>query len=297
MLRFGGIASTRRRALVALPLVAVLTITTSAAYAADQWFKAGTIDSPSITESSGIAVSVKYPGYAYTVNDDEPDNKARIYTILVSSGAVRGVTTLAGVDPVDPEALSVDEKGRLWFADMGGDGNRWKKPVKPPTLYMFNEPGPTTRTVTPHAYPITYPSGKQFDVETLLVRPKTGDKYFITKDEPGQRLALYTASFGKSVKLRETMPDDVSDGAFTPNGKWAVLINNKKAYVYSSSNWRLHATVKIPDFTDFEGISFNTKGDRFLLTRDKNATADTGKRTFTLYWVKFNQTTGTAPKS
>jgi hypothetical protein len=293
MLRVGGFESLRRRALVALPLLAFLAVTSTAAYAG----LVSRVSCVDVPESSALALSIKHPGYAYTLNDDDPDDKAIVYTIKISTGEVVGRITLKGVVPVDPEALSLDRGGRMWFADVGKDGRNFA--TEPPTLWMFTEPSTPAadHEVSPRAYVLAYPSGKQWDVETLLINPQTNARYLVTKeDENGKRLALPSPISSTSpnlVKEREKLTDKVSDGSFTPNGKWAVIRSQKKAYVYyPSAPWRLHASFDLPAMYQPESLSFDPKGNRFLVGSE----CKDGDTTSPLYWVQFDQSKGNKPK-
>ena len=63
-----------------------------------------------ITESSGLAASLKHPGIAYTVNDS--GHAPVVFVVDRSGGAdsqVVGTTSLAGLDSpdLDPEAIAV----------------------------------------------------------------------------------------------------------------------------------------------------------------------------------------------
>jgi hypothetical protein len=294
MLRLGGIAGLRRRALVALPLVALLAITSTAAYAG----LVSRVSCEEIPESSALALSIKHPGYAYTLNDDDPGGKAIVYTIQISTGKIVGRITLKNVAPVDPEALSLDRGGRMWFADVGKDERNFT--TEPPTLWMFTEPSTPAADyeVSPRAYVLAYPPGKEWDVETLLINPQTNARYLVTKeqDDKGKRLALPSPLSSTSpnlVKVREELTNKVSDGSFTPNGKWAVIRSSKKAYVYyPSAPWRLHASFDLPSMHQPESLSFDPKGNRFLVGSECASTDTTSP----LYWIQFDQAKGDQPK-
>jgi hypothetical protein len=269
-----------------------LTVTTTAAYAG----LVSRISCDPVKESSALAVSAKHPGYAYTLNDDEPTNQAIIYTIKISTGAVTGTTVLSGVTPVDPEALSFDRDGRLWYADTGADNRDWE--TEPPTLYRFVEPSTVSgaHSVAVRRYPLEYPD-KKWDVETLVISPKTDAKYLVTKesDTKGKRLALPSTLVRdqpNKVLEREKLTDKVSDGSFTPNGKWTVIRSPKKAYVYyASSPWRVHASFDLPTMAQPESLSFDPSGKRFLIGSECAA----GATTSPLYWISFDQTKGNRP--
>jgi hypothetical protein len=164
-------------------------------------------------------------------------------------------------------------------------------------LYRFVQPSTVsgTHTVAVRRYPLAYPNDKHWDVETLLINPKTDAKHLVTKepDEKGKRLAITSAMVRdqpNKVFEREKLTDRVSDGSFTPNGKWAVIRSPKKAYVYyASSPWKLHASFDLPSMLKPESLSFDPKGTRFLVGSEGTDSP--------LYWISFDQTKGTRPKS
>lgn len=282
----------RRHALTALVLTAVLAVTASAAHAV---FVSHIVDSR-VKESSALAVSTRYPGYAYTLNDDEESNKAIVYAIKISTGQVVGTTILSGVKPVDPEALALDRFGKIWYADTGKDGKRdWSD--EPPTLWRYTEPTTVTgeHTVTASPYVIEYPDGKHHDVETFMINAKTSEKVLITKepDALGTRFSLpktLSSTSPNRVVAREKLTDKVSDGAFTPNGKWAVIRSAKVAYVYSATTpWRRHASFNLPTMYKPESLSFSPNGTKFLVGSEGSSSP--------LYWIPFDQVRGNKPTS
>ena len=96
-----------------------------------------TLQDPSITESSGLAVSARHPGVLWTHNDG--GSSAQVVAVDRRGESVARVT-LAGVDPYDPEALApgVDGKGRpvLFLGDLG-DNERTRSNV---SVFRFREP-------------------------------------------------------------------------------------------------------------------------------------------------------------
>ena len=97
---------------------------------------------PRITESSSLAISARFPGIAYTANDE---GKAVVYAIDIASGETVGTTKLKKVPFVDPEAMAVDPQGTLWLADVGDNKKRRSSVV----IHAFPEPGPGNHKVTP----------------------------------------------------------------------------------------------------------------------------------------------------
>jgi hypothetical protein len=294
MVRLGGFETVRCHVLVALPLALVLAVTATAAYAG----LVSRIEDSRITESSGLALSITHPGYAYTFNDDDGDDDgddAIVYTIRISTGAIVGTTRLTGVMAYDPVAISIDRMGYLWLADVGEDERDKDWDNRPPTLYRFKEP--TSVSGTPSAswtaYPIAYPDDKHWDVESLFINPQTNAKFLVTKDkDKGKLLSLPSLVEGESnlAKVKRELFNDVSDGSFTPNGKWAVVRNSKKAIVYYTKTvWRAHASFDLPEMENPESLGFDPKGNRFLVGSEGVNSP--------LYWIAFDQSHGDKPKS
>src|SRR5205085_3431861 len=71
------------------------------------------IDDGRITESSSLVVSAAHPGLVYTANDS---GDGPFVYVLDRNGGLVGTTTLAGVDPLDIEAMSCGIDGTLVVA-------------------------------------------------------------------------------------------------------------------------------------------------------------------------------------
>ncbi len=150
-----------------------------------------------VSESSALAVSPRDADLLHTVNDSGHDPV--VYTVDRTSGDVVGTTLLAGLDPdtLDPEALAVAAGGRLWVADTG-DNLRQRSDV---ALYALPAPGRGETGVRPLRFPIRYDGGPR-DVEALLVDPRRGTGWLVTKGLLG----------GRVLRLPEPMrPGDPGD--------------------------------------------------------------------------------------
>ena len=143
------------------------------------------LQDPRITESSGLASS-STPGIVFTHNDsgDEP----RFFAVD-DQGRTRTTYTLPIPQARDWEdmARGPDEQGRssLWFGDIG-DNNATRDLGL--LVHRIPEPEPTSReTVTtepPASFRLRYPDGPG-DAEALLVHPRTGRLYVVTKPLAG----------------------------------------------------------------------------------------------------------------
>jgi hypothetical protein len=174
-----------------------------------------------VIESSGLAKSHKYDGLWWTVNDS--DDGARIFG-LNEDGEVEAVLTFRA-DVHDVEAIAVGPDGRIYVADIGD--NTAKRDMI--TVYAIAEPDKLEdQAVRFRGYDFEYPDGAH-DAETLLVHPKTGRMYIVTKVMKGKG-AFYAAPEdpepGTKVNKLTRMaaaPSGVTDGTFLPDAGRVVL--------------------------------------------------------------------------
>ena len=152
-----------------------------------------TFQDPRIGESSGLASSSD-PGIVFTHNDSGDD--ARFFAVDTASGRTRTVYTLPGVQARDWEdmARGPDEQGRssLWLGDIGDNSATRERGL---LVHRVREPEPTVRarvtTEEPASFRLRYPDGPG-DAEGLLVHPRTGRLYVVTKPLSGGA-AVYAA--------------------------------------------------------------------------------------------------------
>lgn len=222
-----------------------------------------TMSDPRIGESSGLTLSVANKDLAYTINDS--GNAPNIYAVQVSTGRTVGVTQVLGGPLLDTEALSIDRTGTLWIADTG-DNNTKRGDV---ALYSLPEPGAGDHAVTATRFPVSYADGPH-NVEALLINPVTGDKYLATKAVPGGKLlelpkSLSTTSPNVPTPLQTIVPAIVTDGAFTPDGRFAVLRTYGTMSVYDAFDWKLMRGVELPDQKQGETLVVEPGGDSVLI--------------------------------
>jgi hypothetical protein len=147
-----------------------------------------------ITESSGLATSSTSDDWVFTHQDSGDD--ANVYAIG-RTGELLATYDL-GVEARDWEdmARGPDEQGRssLWLADIGDN-----RAVRERGLLVHRVPEPQVdpagrkrkAELDPVSFRLVYEDGPR-DAETLLVHPRTGRLYVVTK-EPLRRPALYAA--------------------------------------------------------------------------------------------------------
>lgn len=144
-----------------------------------------TFQDPRISESSGL-VSSSTPGIVFTHNDSGDD--ARFFAVG-EDGRTRTVFTLPGTQARDWEdiARGPDEQGRssVWLGDIGDNNARRDRGL---LVHRVREPGPTDRervtTEEPTSFRLIYEDGPG-DAEALLVHPRTGRLYVVTKPLAG----------------------------------------------------------------------------------------------------------------
>ena len=142
----------------------------------------------------------------YTHNDS--GDRARFFAVG-PDGVTRTVYTLPGVQARDWEDLarSPDERGRscLWLGDIGDNRASRSNGI---LIHRVREPEPAARAAVTTERPtdsrLRYPDGPH-DAETLLVHPRTGRVYVVTKPLAGA-VGVYAAP----VQLDPSRPNALS---------------------------------------------------------------------------------------
>lgn len=211
----------------------------------------GNIRSSDITESSGIAASKCQPGVFWTHNDSGDD--AHIFAID-KSGNNLGTWKVAGTENIDWEdiALTRDGSGKclIYIGEIGD--NKAKRPIH--LIYRVEEPNvsdasrnsssaaPLT-TAAASALSFSYPDNNQ-DAETLLVHPKTGDIYVVTKRVSGPAgIYRIKPDFGTAEPQKAELVGQLSvpaipngfltGGDISPDGTRLVICDYTQGYEYS----------------------------------------------------------------
>ena len=132
-----------------------------------------------ITEASGVALSRRTPGVAWTHNDS---GKPIVYA-LSADGSVLGSVRVTGAEVVNWEDIAVGPcpSGSCLYVGDVGDNQASRSSI---TIYRTPEPAPnakaTEQVETLHA---KYPD-RPHDAEALIVLPK-GDMFVVTKGDDG----------------------------------------------------------------------------------------------------------------
>ena len=140
------------------------------------------VDAPHLNESSGVAASRKYPGVFWTHNDS--GGGPYIYAFN-RAGKSLGRWRVRGATANDWEDIAIGPGPRggtdyLYIGDIGDN----QREHKGSTVYRVAEPDPNkpaemTDTAA-DAIRVSYPD-EPHDAECLMVHPKTGDIYIVTK--------------------------------------------------------------------------------------------------------------------
>lgn len=226
--------------------------------------RVSTITDARLPESSGLVVSTRDPGWAYTLNDSA--DAPRVFTVSISTGRVVGVTTLTGYDLRDTAALTIDRAGRLWVADIG-DNEGVRTTV---ALYSMDQPGRGATSVRPVGYVLRYPDGPP-DAETLLADPSTGAMYVVSKGMlDGQVYRVPSRLDRRVVNGLTSVPGAAApvlatDGGFTPDGTHVVVRNYLNAAAYDARTWRLVWSTVLPRHRQGESLAVEPGGRSFLV--------------------------------
>ncbi|MGP3983537.1 hypothetical protein [Streptomyces sp. KR80] len=229
-----------------------------------------TIKDPRVTESSGLAASRAHPGIFWTHNDS--DDGPYVYAVDSATGRTVATVTLSGVDPRDLEAISVGPGGQVYVGDIGDNlGGSWPEVW----IYRFREPEVLRdTTVTPVRHTVRYAGGPR-DAESLMVHPKTGRVYIVSKHEDGG--GLYEGpeagpgaakSGGLSASgvntFRRVADVDVwaTDGAFSPDGTRLVVRGYFEAveYRWKDGTARRIGRPSLPMQRQGESVTFTSDG-------------------------------------
>lgn len=211
---------------------------------------------PEIVESSGLVVGA---GRVVTTNDS--GDEGRVFVVDPASGRTVGVTRWAD-DPTDVEALAPAGPGHVWVGDIGDNLGRRD------TIEVTRVPvSDSDQEVDEETIDLVLPAGGR-DAEALLVHPRTGRLYVVTKGAlAGEVLAAPTALDGDAPNpLRPVgrAPGMVTDGAFLPDGRHVVVRTYSRAVVLAFPSFAPVASWKLPDQPQGEGLAVGPDGGIYL---------------------------------
>jgi hypothetical protein len=193
-----------------------------------------------LPEASGLAAG---RGVLWLHNDSgEP-----VLIAVNASGKPAGRMALTGARVDDWEALAAGPcgKGRCLFIGDIGDNNASRKQV---TVYRVAEPSQPGGAATAEAFHAIYPDGPH-DAEALLASPD-GSLFIVTKGETGpvavykfpRELRAGTTTRLERVGALSAKPkpvERITDGAFSPDGRWVLLRTNRALNFYRADEFLL----------------------------------------------------------
>lgn len=219
-----------------------------------------TIDDEDVIESSGLVDTGRV---VYTTNDSGDD--AVIYGFDPSSGRLVSRTTYA--DEVDDvESLAPGRGGVVWAGDTGDNRGR-----RDSIAAYRVVPGTGAQDRPARRYTFSYPDGPH-DAETLLVHPRTGRFFVVTKSAFGG--TVYVAprhprpgERPNRLRVFARVTGLVTDGTFFPDGRRVLLRTYGTATVYTFPAFAPVGTVRLPQQRQGEGISVSRTG-RVLISSE-----------------------------
>jgi hypothetical protein len=148
------------------------------------------VDIPRLDESSGVVASRKHPGVFWTHNDS--GGGAWLYA-FDRSGRSLGRFAVQGAKARDWEDIAIGPGSQLYIGDIG-DNRSSRKFIE---VYRLPEPEPGEGkgiVNVSETLRFTYPDRPR-DAEAMMVHPRTGDLYLITKARGEERRTfVYKAS-------------------------------------------------------------------------------------------------------
>ncbi len=250
----------------------------------------GEIESKEINESSGVAASRCQPGVFWTHNDS--GDGPYIYA-FDEKGRTLGTWRVSGAENVDWEDIAATSDCRLYIGEIGNNELKRSRMI----VYRINEPrlngseSASSRTApleTEQAFPIafSYADGPH-DAEALMVHPKSGDIYVLSKsrkDASGvYRIPHDAKGETSAVRIGEislpAIPDGlVTGGDISPDGKRVILCDYFLAYELKladesrgfDSIWKSRPlAIDLPERKIGEAIGYSADGRAIYATSEK----------------------------
>lgn len=257
---------------------------------------AGTVTAAAINEASGLVASRKQSDVLWLHNDS--GDSARVFAID-TTGQLLGIFKLQGAAAQDWEDMALGPGplpgvDYLYLADIG-DNAEARASI---AIYRVAEPtvsagGGTQDVAGVDKLTFVYPDGAH-NAETLLIDPRQGDLYIITKSNTAISLIFRAAAplvAGQqrtleqvgSLRFREGVLANVGSGLATggdvaPDGR-AVILRTYKDVLY----WRVGPTqalaaallaepCSLPQAAEGQGetVAFVVGGDYFTLSEGKS---------------------------
>ena len=259
--------------------------------------KLGDLEDKAINESSGLVASRTSPGNYWTHNDS--GNGPVIYAFN-SQGRRRGVWRVTGAISHDWEDMAAGPGPKpdisyLYIGDIGdNNGTRseihlWRlpEPVVPATDPGSTEAKPAA-TEPAEKIRLRYPDGKH-DSEALLIHPKTGRIYVVTKvplinasvyaaDMPTDIREVVTLTRVGEVEVPGLAGGIITGGDISPDGRRAALCDYFNGYEFVlkdpgspfDSIWKeLLTVVDVGNRKHGETITYRLDGKALVTTSER----------------------------
>ncbi|NHE55812.1 NHL repeat-containing protein [Cyclobacterium plantarum] len=193
-------------------------------------------------ETSGMAISQKYPGRIFVHNDS--NGTPEIY-VLDTLGQYLGSINLEGVQNRDWEDMAIGPgpvpgRSYLYIGDIGDNFSKHEELI----VYRIPEPKDLDLkeklSIVPEKIILIYPDGSK-DAETMLVDPLSGDLYVLSKRDASNTLYKVDADQlinGDTVTLEKVMqlPITLSVGGDISADGTQIVIKNYWVVYYWTRN-------------------------------------------------------------
>ncbi len=255
----------------------------------------GTIRSPDITESSGIAASRCQSDVLWTHNDSGDD--AFIFALDLT-GKNLGTWKLQNAQNIDWEDIATfkDKAGKcfLFIGEIGDNQTkradhaiyRIPEPVLKPSDAASDRNDPLLMENV-EILRFAYPDYNQ-DAETLMVHPKTGEIYVVTKRVSGPAgVYRLRPEFGRNDVVKAERVGEVSvpaipngfvtGGDISPDGRHVVICDYTRAYEWTLPDgaafetiWSQEpASIELGKRSIGEAVAYNVDGTAIYATSEK----------------------------
>ncbi|MGZ5254716.1 MAG: hypothetical protein ACXWV4_10220 [Flavitalea sp.] len=172
---------------------------------------------PSITEASGICMSMKYNNHLWIHEDS--GNPPQL-TLIKNDGTTAGTIYLKGATNFDWEEITRYSSANKEFLMIGdiGDNNRVRSKC---ILYILEEPSITTDTITAfQEIQFSYADGAR-DAEAFVIEPSTLDLFIFSKETAGSTVykLTYPYSGGMAEPVTTISQNMITAASVSPDGK------------------------------------------------------------------------------
>ena len=213
-----------------------------------------------VTESSGLALSVRHPHTVWTANDS--GDSGRIFAVDTRTGRTTGVHTY-GAPVRDVEALAVTPQGRVLVGDLGDNAGD-RSVVR---IFWFDEPDLGQTSGGWASWELEYPDGPH-DAESLAVDPRTSRVYVVTKGATGAVYALPPEPSRRGVNRLTRVgpaPAIATDAVFLADGSGLLVRTYTRVVRLDSGTFREVGADFLPLQRQGETIALAPGGGRLLV--------------------------------